>query len=579
MNRDIQHRQGFSIARRFQELRVKRQEVLSLPAERALDAIFDYVHADALVHSFPEEDFYFLIHDIGAEDSIELLSMASERQWEYILDIEAWHQDKITLPSMSKWLYLLLKADPDRLVRWFLNQKTEFVEFFMFRNMEVVVRAHDQDPSDFGDGFSTLDDTFYVRTIDFPDSDQVYAIEQRDEFLAEFLNRLAAYDPFTYQNVLLEFSTVIPGEAEEEAYRLRNERLAEKGFVPFDEAVGIYQPLKPNSLKTGRKRLVSRDDDPQTRPPVPFHPVQMLDKEGLFTLSLKTIEMEDVMQQLQAEFAALCNQVIAADQKHIREREQLKTVVRKVCGYISIGLERLTEKTHGPHVINRSAAMIQRFPLSRIFRVGYGLALELKWSAQKWRKTSWFANAGLPLTFWGEYWLGVLGGLLIKKPFFFDNYKTGVIYREFASLEDIRRTEDVLNEIIAFDDLLSLIAFPSKDIPKNAFFDCKKFVLTLWAKHHVGLPETLSPIGLDVFRPFFEDLWRTQGKRRQIIKPIVKDAFLNWLSEKTGLNSDEITEKSGRTLENLFKEVESEYRDVSPAYLDPKHIHLFLLEK
>ena len=38
-------------------------------------------------------------------------------------------------------------------------------------------------------------------------------------------------------------SVVIPAEAEEEAFRQRNVRLAEKGLLPFEEAVGIYQPL------------------------------------------------------------------------------------------------------------------------------------------------------------------------------------------------------------------------------------------------------------------------------------------------------------------------------------------------
>jgi len=33
--------------------------------------------------------------------------------------------------------------------------------------------------------------------------------------------------------------------------------------------------------------------------------------------------------------------------------------------------------------------------------------------------------------------MGVLGGILLKKPLFYDNYKTGVLYREFTSAEDV----------------------------------------------------------------------------------------------------------------------------------------------
>jgi len=300
-----------------------------LPAEKALNEILDFPQPDALVHSFPQEDFYFLIHDIGVEDSVELLSLASNRQWEYILDVEVWERDRITLPAVTNWLYLLLKADPNRLIRWFLNEKTEFVEFYLSKNIEVLVREHDQDPSDFGNNFFTFDDIFYVRFTDIPYDHKLLHREQRDKFLAEFLNRLAVYDHITYQQVLFEFATVVPVESEEEAYRLRNMRLAEKGFMPFDEAVGVYQPLKPESLETQVKSLFTKNGDRNPLPPVPFHPVEMLKEDNLFTRSLQVIEIDEVMRQLQTEFAGLCNQVIAADQRSIREREELKNIVKK----------------------------------------------------------------------------------------------------------------------------------------------------------------------------------------------------------------------------------------------------------
>lgn len=574
MNEAIQHRQPFSIEQAIEQLHLKRKEILSLPAERALDAILDHPQAHALVHSFPEQDFYFLIHDIGLEDSLELLSLASNRQWEYILDVEVWEKDIMLIPLVTKWLYMLIQADPDRLINWALNEKAEFFEFYLFKNMEVGIRAHDQDPSDFGEDFFTFDDMFYIRFFDDPFDPEFKTGEQRNAFLSEFLNRLAAYDHVTYQMLMLGFQGVIPVEAEEEAYRVRNVRLAEKGFMPFDEAIGVYQPLKPAHLKRQTKRLVTREDDLDFHIPVPFYPAEMLKQDNLFTRSLQMIETDDILQQLQAEVASLCNQVISADQKRIREREELRHIVKKVCGYISIGLECLAED-ESPHLINPSAALIQKFPLSRIFRVGYGLALELKWRAEKWQKKSWFTKKGLPLGFWGEEWLGVIGGLLIKKPLFFDNYKTGVIYREFASLDDIRQTESILSEIIAFDELLSLMSLgfrPSSDL----FLTHKSLILTFWARHYLGLSEEFLPIEIDEFRRFFNNLWAGKEKPRKISR-LMKEFFLSWLSYKTGTDAYEVIEKSGETLKSLFDEIESEYGGVSEEDLDPKYIYLFLL--
>jgi hypothetical protein len=565
--------QQLSIAQRIRNLHVKRREILSLPAEKALDEILDYPQTDALVHSFPPEDFYFLIHDIGIEDSLELLSLASSSQWEYILDAEMWEKDKFSIDSATKWLYLLMRADPNRLTEWLTEEQTEFIEHYLFENMELMIREHDQDPSDFGDDFFTFDDVFYIRFKDSPADDEFSEGEKRDAFLSEFLNRLAAYDYTTYQKMLFEFPTVIPAESEEEAYRLRNVRLAEKGFMPFDEAVGVYQPVKVKDFHNPDiiKQLTFASGD--TLLPVPFYPIEMMKPDNLFARSLQVIETDEILQQLQTEFAGLCNQVISADQKPIREREELKQIVKKVCGYISIGLERLGENENPT---NRAAALIAKFPLSRIFRVGYGLALDLKWRAEKWRKGSWFENKGLPLSFWGEEWLGVLGGLLIKKPMFFDNYKTGLIYREFFSIEDIRSTEAVLNDMMAFDRLLSLTDIAFERFP-GRFITHKNLVLTLWARDYLGLSDDVLYLHLDEFRRFFDDLWESGDPRK--IKISMKESFLNWLSHKTGLSAYEISSETGHILERLFNEIESEYGEVSTADLDPRYIYLFLVSK
>lgn len=565
------------MAQRIRNLHAKRREILSMPAETALDEILDYPQADALVHSFPPEDFYFLIHDIGVEDSLELLSLASNRQWEYILDVEIWEKDRFSTDSATKWLYLLMKADPNRLTEWLTEEQTEFIELYLFENMELMIREHDQDPSDFGDDFFTFDDVFYIRFKDSPVDDEFSEGEKRDAFLSEFLNRLAAYDYITYQKILFEFPTVIPAEFEEEAYRLRNVRLAEKGFMPFDEAVGVYQPVKVKDFDSPglMKQLVfSSAESGDTLLPVPFYPVEMMKPDNLFARSLQLVETDEVLQQLQTEFAGLCNQVISADQKPIREREELKQIVKKVCGYISIGLERLADSERAENI---GAALIAKFPLSRIFRVGYGLALDLKWRAEKWRKQSWFENQGLPLSFWGEEWLGVLGGLLIKKPLFFDNYKTGVIYREFFSTDDIRITEAVLNDMIAFDRLLSLTDISFERFP-GRFITHKNLVLTLWARDRLALPEDVLYLHTDEFKRFFDDLWQSEEMPRKT-KPSMKESFLSWLSHKTGLSAYEISSETGHILERLFNEIEGEYGGVSTGDLDPRYIHLFLVSR
>ena len=578
MNDDNQHK---DIIKRARDLLQQRKRILSLPPDEALNEILDAPQPAALVHSCSEEDLYFLIHDIGPEDSLPLIALASNRQWEYILDMEIWQRDRIDIQSTTRWLDILLKADPNRFIHWFLNEKSEFMEFYLFNFIELRIREHDQDPSDFGDGFFTFDDTFYLRFVETPMGKELdpesggIIKKQREEFLSLFFKRLADFDHVTFQNVLLESTSIIPAESEEEAYRLRNVRIAEKGFLSFDEAIGIYQPLTPQDLKDRSTKFISEDTDREFFAPIPLYPGGMLDEDNFFSGALKQIDSDMVLQQLQTEFAGLCNQIIAADQKTVRDKAKLKNIVKKACGYLSIGLERLTNADKKIDT-NYGAALIRQYPLSNIFRVGYGLALELKWKAERWRGKSWFANQGLPLGFWGEEWFGVLGGLLIKKPMFFDNYKTGVIYREFMSRNEIQETENALNEIIAFDALLSLINIKIEALA-DRFLTHKGLVLTLWARRCLNLSEELLPIDLNTFENFFDDLWTGKRKPRKIRRDM-KESFLNWLSEQSGLKHNEITEQLGRTLENLFEEIENEYGSVTSKDLEPRYVHLFLLK-
>ncbi len=196
---------------------------------------------------------------------------------------------------------------------------------------------------------------------------------------------------------------------------------------------------------------------------VPFTRYRLLPGNNRFTDALQLIDTETVLHQIQSEFAGLCNQVIAADHQKITSKEGLGQIVRKVCGFLNLGLARLSQANKRGDV-GHWAALIKRFPLSRFFRLGYGLVLELKWRAEKWHDRSWFSGQGLPLSFWDEEWLGVLGGVLLKKPLFFDNYRTGQMYRDFATYEEVQATEQVLSQIMAFDSLLRLM-----DLKPGAF--------------------------------------------------------------------------------------------------------------
>ncbi|MGA9233214.1 MAG: DUF6178 family protein [Desulfobacterales bacterium] len=571
------------IPARIADLNRQRKELLTLPPEKSMQRILESAQPAALVHSFPEQDLFLLILDIGAEDALPLLALASERQWEYVLDIETWHRDRIEAAALTRWFDLLYRADARRTIKWLIEQKTELLTLFLFKNIEVRVCEHDQDPSEFGEDFFTLDSVFYVRITGplFASESELGDIERKDYrvFLTKLIQSLAAFDHVVYQTLLLEAAYTMPAESEEEAYRLRNVRLSEKGFLPFEEAVGVYQPLTSRQL-SGRNHKILPRTAAEISVPVPLYPAGVLESGSIFSGALAQIETGTVLEQLQTEFAGLCNRIIAADFAPVRGKDDLRAVVKKADGFLSIGLETLATETeaNGHSVTHLSVALVQRHPLSDIFRVGYGRVLELKWRVQRWLDRSWFAGQGLSLTFWGEDWLGVLGGLVVKKPMFFDNYVSGRMYRNFSTVDELRQTAAALDAVMACDHLFSLLTIAPELLSARRFLIYKNLMLTLWALDRVGCTEKNRLLTRAEFRLFFEKLWQSNDRPRRVA-PVMKQSFLSWLCGLSGMRSNEITDRLGPVLENLFLEIEEEYGQVDTADLDPRFIHLFLIER
>ncbi|MBW2677080.1 MAG: hypothetical protein JRD49_05875 [Deltaproteobacteria bacterium] len=575
-------KQNALIRQRILGLQEKRKTLMDLPAEQVVEKILDSERPVELVHSFPEEDLYLLVNEIGPEDAQPVISLASAKQWEYMLDMDIWEGDRVNPIAATRWLNLLLASDPDRLSRWCAEEKKEFTEFFLYHNLDVGIREEDQDPSDFGKEFSTFDDVFYFRvkalsvemgTDDDPEADETreHFKNQRKKFFPMLLQKIAAHDFQWYRNLLMESASIIPAETEEELYRLRNVRLAEKGFLPREEAVGVYQSIKPQDLAGRPVKFTESESESAALPVTPLSSGAMLEENTPLGRALASIDHIQLKMQLQSEFAGLCNSIIAADGTTIQTRQALAGIVKKACGYISIGLENLPDDHRH---------LIRTYPLSDIFRVGYGQALALKWRAESWQKSSWYVKTGLRLDFWGETFMGVIGGLLIQKPLFFDNYATGTLYREFQNADDIRSTKKLLDGITSLDKLFHLLQI--ENIPKNLHppLTYKNLLLTLWTAHCLGLPEqpqTVTGIPLKVFRSFFSGLWDTH-KKPPIISREIKASFRDWITSAGQIDGNKFSDTFGEIFTDLFKEIEEEYAQVSAEDLDPRFIHLFRLE-
>lgn len=177
--------------------------------------------------------------------------------------------------------------------------------------------------------------------------------------------------------------------------------------------------------------------------------------------------------------------------------------------------------------------------------------------------------------------MGVLGGLLLKRPRCYDALGSGSLYREFESGRDIADTDNILERIIAVDVLLSRIPITvgRGAVPMPVMY--RNLILTLWARDFLGLPEPLEAIQTDQFKSFFKQLFPSRkgsSKKKPAVSQPMQDSFFTYVSRKSDWPSEKFAGPLSTTFEEIFNDVAEQLGVVSPNDLDPRFIDLFLLE-
>ncbi|MBN2124873.1 MAG: hypothetical protein JW821_11310 [Deltaproteobacteria bacterium] len=530
-----------------------------LPGSRVLDRILDHPNPEALVRSLPAEDFYWLIKKLGEEDCLPILEMGTRDQWQHLLDLEIWDKDLMDMQRSSAWLDRLNQAHPERLVKWLFSDGEAFAHHHLFRNLQVVVASSKDEVYDLSEGFFSFDGVLHVRVGD---------TEFRDS-IENILRVMARMDYERYQALILGLAGVIPAELEEEMYRLRNVRLAEHGFLPYEEALSVYAPLDARSLQEeGQRSLPDLRYDDDLRAMVPVSPLFHAGTRNMLAQALPGIDDPLFLDRLRLEFAGLCNQLLAAEGFPVRDLDVLIETCRKAAGYIGIGLERMCDNS-----IPSPVEVLKNRSLLSLFRVGFGLALKLKWEAERWLKESWFGGRPLRPQFWGEAWGGILEGLVRKRPLLFVGLKEDREYREFERLSEIDECREVLRRVKALDDLLKGLAsrYPlDPGMLRSPELTYRPLLFNLWARSLLEMEPSFRAIPLEKAKTLFQ---RLRGEstsppyRMAEFKAGFVQGLLSHLSDadsESGMNLKE-------TLSSTWEDFQEEYAWVSPDQLDPRY--------
>ena len=187
-----------------------------------------------LTRSLSQEELYILIKDMDVDERAEVLKFAAPSQLLFITDMDCWKGDRIDDKSLTCWLESLLRAGPKVLMSWLRDLDYETLVAGLKKIITVVKPEREYAVDEIlGDvPCFTLDDNYFI-AVQSQDLEIV-----RQVFQVLFENHRGRYIAIM-EGVLSE----IDDQIEDEAYCVREARLAARGFPDPESAWRIYRPL------------------------------------------------------------------------------------------------------------------------------------------------------------------------------------------------------------------------------------------------------------------------------------------------------------------------------------------------
>lgn len=535
------------------------KDLYHLSGKDVLNRILDHESPSELVRALPYEDFFWIIKKVGEEDCLPVLQLASTDQWEFLLDLDVWERDQLDLDTTSAWLKRLQEADCGRLVKWLISKGASLAYFYSFKSLDVIVVSDKDEVYDIPEEFFSFDGVVHIR---------VRSQENR-ESLENIFRTMAATDFDRYQALMLGLMGVLPAEMEEEIYRLRNVRLAEHGFLPREEAIAVYAPLDPKALRIRNEKPLSEPiPDEESLGLIPVLPLEHAGKQNMLAEVISGISDPILLDRIRLEFAGLCNQILSADGLLVRELDVLLRTCRKASGYLSLALESLCGRDAA-----KTREIVRNHSLVSLFRVGFGLALKLKWEAERWVKGSWFHARGLDWDFWGDHWGGILTGLMLKRPMYYSGPHKGDAYKDFEWLSEVTDCTVILRHLMVLDGLMerlsgrySLSEGPATS-PKRTY---QLLLFNLWSRLSLGLEPSFSGLSLEQAKAFFRKL-RTGEASPPYRMSGFREVFVHDFAAFTSDSPPETLSVLEEALSIIWQEFGKEYEWVSIEDLDSRY--------
>ena len=377
-----------------------RSELSTLSGMHLLDAMTEPANAAACVQTLPIEDLHRCLFEIGLEDAEAVLALASADQVRGLLDVELWDKSDLSLSRLDIWMFALLRAGKEVLYQRVLDLDDSLLTWVIKQNAYAF---EIEDPDDFdpplAEHMLTPDRRLCIvfpRSVDHladlgptvvdgaeteakpgatPDQaerqDEAGALRRadaplnggdKDKPIRVFIDLLMQENPEFCIHLLLASSAALNSVLEEDAYRWRTARLADRGFVEYYEAREIYMPPPAD----WRRSLPPERIDDET-PPAKRWLARVIATSDRLDQAFAALSWDDALTVAEL-LGYVANTVLSADRVALWDRDRQTQSLGRLQAGLSIALEVLNGPDPSPV---RDAETLARYHLNYLFRLGY----------------------------------------------------------------------------------------------------------------------------------------------------------------------------------------------------------------
>lgn len=397
---------------------------------RRIDELLDAPDPRRAVRALPGDELYYLVHEAGLSDALDILPHASADQVQTCLDFAVWDRDQLSMDSAGPWLAALAEAPFDTVADWIRGMDIELVALIIRKRARIYDLTQEEPPDEpEGPLFNAPDGFFTLELLGDPDEVRV---------TQQLLDAIYRNDVNFARRVLVGTRAEMDSDLEELAYRWRSGRMADLGFVDFYEALEVYRELDPASVKLGSEmapRLRPRDAEGQSHLRVPSALAERLAAgRSPFARAVAGVTAPDELADLHFALVSLSNRVLSADRVTPGDDKAVLDVLTRMAATLDIAVEFLARG-----VEERAIEAVRTVPLVPLFRLGASLVGKVRRLGLALLRDTPFSKLRPRIEVFEPHEAEVIAAVTRTRPMFpgrLDDPPTGS-ERPFASLADI----------------------------------------------------------------------------------------------------------------------------------------------